>query len=185
MDLDQTHLKKLGFLSAYFIILAFLLWNHVLADLILHLLVISALIWFFYEYLQKRSPAELNIAFELGIFLMLFDFIVENAGAVLGLWQVVQTTFHVAYVPIEIMALTLIGGAAWALAQPGKFTRINSAIDILFFSAFGALGEYMLIKNNIMHYANGWTSMHAFLGYFITWSLLHYLRYRVLPLIRK
>jgi hypothetical protein len=185
MDIEKNHLRRLGVLFIYFLILAYLLWTYQIGEIILHVLVISAIVWFFYEYLQKNSLRDLNAAFELGLFLMLFDFLVENIGATLDLWEVTQTIFHVVYVPIEIMALTLIGGTAWALAQPKEFNKINSAIDMLFFSAFGALGEFLLIKNNVMFYSNGWTSIHAFFGYFITWGILHYLRYRVLPIVLR
>ena len=80
---------------------------------------------------------------------------------------------HVGYVPIEIMLICLIGGAAWALAQPRKFNLANATADTLLFTAFGAIGEFVLIRNGIMHYYPPWTSVFAVLGYFITWVILH------------
>jgi hypothetical protein len=185
MDIDKSHAKKIGFLFIYFLILAYLLWTYNIGEIILPILVLSAILWFFLEYLTGVKQKDLNAAFEIGLFLMLFDFAVENIGGLMDLWQVTQTAFHVIFVPIEIMALTLIGGTAWALAQPKKFNKINSALDILLFSIFGAAGEFLLIKNGMMFYSGGWTSIHAFLGYFITWSILHYLRYKIVPIIWK
>lgn len=184
MALDKPHATRLVVLFVYFLLLAFILWKYDVGYIILPVLVASAVIWFIYEYTRGVKKKALNAAFEIGLFLMLFDFVVQNLGALLDLWQVVDTALHVIYVPIEIMALTLIGGTAWALAQPKNFNRINSALDVLLFSVFGAAGEFLLIKNNVMFYSGGWTSLHAFLGYFITWSILHYLRYNVVPFFR-
>ena len=185
MNLDRNHGYRIGILFIFFTILALLLWQYDVGYSILPLLLIGALVWFAYEYMQGTNRKQLNAAFEIGLFLMLFDFAVENIGAILGLWEVTQSLFKVVYVPIEIMALTLIGGTAWALAQPKKFNKINSVLDILLFSVFGALGEFLLIKNGIMAYSGGWTSIHAFIGYFITWNILHYLRYNVVPIVWK
>jgi hypothetical protein len=185
MNLDNAHAMRIGILFIFFSLLAILLWTYDVGYVILPLLLVGALIWFVYEYLHKKDKTLLNAAFEIGLFLMIFDFAVENIGAILGLWEVTQSLFKVIYVPIEIMALTLIGGCAWAMAQPKAFNKINSALDILLFSVFGALGEFLLIKNGIMFYSGGWTSIHAFLGYFITWNILHYLRYNIVPLVWK
>lgn len=185
MDINRNHGLHIAILFIFFIILALWLWQFDVGYPILPILVASALVWFVYEYVHGINKKELNSAFEIGLFLMLFDFAVENLGAVFGLWEVTESLFKVIHVPIEIMALTLIGGTAWALAQPKKFNKINSALDILLFSVFGAVGEFLLIKNGIMFYSGGWTSIHAFLGYFITWNILHYLRYNVVPLVWK
>jgi ABC-type polysaccharide transport system permease subunit len=69
---------------------------------------------------------------------------------------------------------------AWALYLPKKFRLSYSLFDILFFSFFGALGEALLIKNGLMVYTGGWTTTHAFFGYFVTWVILHTIRYKVL-----
>jgi hypothetical protein len=185
MDLEKTHATKLGILFIFFVILAYILLNFEIGYLVLPVLLVSAVIWLIYEYSRGVKKKNLNAAFEIGLFLLLFDFAVENLGALFDLWQFTETMMHVITVPIEIMGLTLIGGTAWALAQPKKFNRINSAFDILLFSLFGMVGEFLLIQNGMMFYSGGWTSAHAFLGYFITWSILHYLRYRVVPIIWK
>jgi len=185
MALDKNHATKIGILFVYFCILAYILWTYDVGYIILPILVLSSIAWLLYEYSHGVKQAVLNAASGIGLFLMLFDFIVENVGAFFGLWQVGTSALFVIFVPIEIMALCLIGGTAWALAQPKKFSRMDSVLDIMLFSAFGTLGEFLLIKNGIMTYSGGWTSIHAFIGYFITWCLLHYLRYKVVPIIFK
>jgi hypothetical protein len=177
-NFDSVHAAKIGVLFAYFCALAYLLWNYDVGYAILPVLVASGLAWLLYEHSLKPKPAALRSALFIGLFLMVFDFIVENAGAALGLWQVTKTALYVAYVPLEIMILTLAGGTAWALAQPRRFSPLDSCIDIALFSVFGMLGEFMLIRNGIMAYAGGWTSFHAFFGYLATWCLLTWLRYR-------
>jgi len=179
VNLDRPHAAKLGVLFAYFCLLAYALWNYPVGYQILPVLVLSAAAWLLYGYSRGPKPAELRAAAFIGLFLMLFDFAVQNAGAALGLWQVTLTAFHVLHVPIEIMLLTLIGGTAWALAQPKKFGLIDSALDIALFSVFGMVGEFMLIRNGVMSYSGGWTPAYAFAGYLVTWCMLTWLRYRI------
>jgi hypothetical protein len=184
MAIDKEHLFRVAVLFLYFCTVAFLLWAYDLGYIILPILVISAALWLIIEFFHGVKKKDLYAALEIGLFLMVFDFIIENFGAALGFWQTTKTALPVIHVPIEIMLLTLIGGTAWALAQPKEFSRINSALDIVLFSVFGALGESLLIKNQVMVYMSGWNPVFAFLGYFITWSMLHYLRYRAVPVFK-
>jgi len=115
----------------------------------------------------------------VGAFLMLFDFAFENAGSVLGYWFSSKSAFFIAYVPVEIIFLTFVGGIAWALYLPRKFDLKFSIADIALFAIFGALGEWVLMQNGLMTYYNGWTSAHAFVSYAATWVLLHAFRYKL------
>ena len=175
IKLEANHLKTISILFAYFCILALAFYYLKPGYLIWPILILSAVAWLFIEF--KKSKNNLKIlkkALTLGIFLMLFDFIVENIGAYLNLWTAVQTTiFHVIAVPIEVMLVCIIGGAAWAMAQPKKPMLSNEFLDIIFFAFFGALGEYTLIQNNAMQYFTFWNSILAFTGYIITWAILH------------
>ena len=172
--MDNQHLAKIGMLLVYFSILAALFYYFTPGYVIFPILVASAVIWYAVEYKKNEMDLPLlKAAFFMGLFLMLFDFAVENLGGYLNLWQVKVTAMHVGYVPIEIMLLCLIGGAAWALAQPRKFGKVNALADTLLFTAFGALGEFVLIRNGIMYYYPPWASVLAVAGYFITWLLLH------------
>jgi len=135
-------------------------------------LVIGAFILFVYETVKTKKKPFIKYALLLGLFLMVFDFIVENLGFYAGLWTSPQSLFSVISVPIEIMALTVIGGYAWGMHLPLKFDKVYMVFEVLIFGFFGALGEYLLILNNMMIYTNGWTSVHAFFGYVITWIIL-------------
>lgn len=55
---------------------------------------------------------------------------------------------------------------------PDKYGYGFILIEALIFGFYGALGEFLLILNGIMVYAGGWTSAHAFAGYFAVWLLL-------------
>ena len=135
-------------------------------------LIIGALIWFVYETVKSKKRPLIKYALLLGLFLMVFDFIVENLGFYAGLWTSPQSLFPVISVPIEIMILTFVGCYAWGMHLPLKFDKLYMVFEVLIFGFFGALGEYLLILNNMMIYTNGWTSIHAFLGYTITWIIL-------------
>lgn len=144
------------------------------------ILVGSAVAWFIYEW-KNNKKFDLVRAFALGIFLMLFDWFVETYGLFLGQWQTAHSLFFVgAAVPIEIMLLCLIGGTAWAMHFPKKFSWVYVAGDTLIFAFFGTLGEYLMQLNGLMVYMNGWTSAHAFIGYAITWLIMSAAWYRVI-----
>jgi hypothetical protein len=115
----------------------------------------------------------------VGAFLCIFDFAFENAGSVLGYWFSTNSAFFVLHVPLEIIFLTFVGGVAWAMYLPKKFDLKFSIADIALFAMFGAVGEWVLIQNGLMHYYQGWTSLHAFVSYGLTWVLLHAVRYKL------
>lgn len=140
-------------------------------------LLILAILWLGYELNQPKKRKILNQALALGLFLMLFDFVIENGGFFAGLWTSPQSIFLVIAVPIEIIALTIIGGTAWALHIPEKPSHSYIAFELLIFGIFGALGEYLLMLNGMMVYTGGWTSIHAFFGYVITWVVLFWVWY--------
>jgi hypothetical protein len=142
-------------------------------------LIILAAIWAVYETAKPYKKDLRKSAFLLGLFLMIFDFVVENLGYFGGLWTSPRSAYPVISVPIEIIALTLIGGYAWAMHLPRKFNKAYFCFEILIFGFFGALGEFLLIKNGMMIYTNGWTSVYAFLGYVGTWIVLFAVWYKL------
>jgi len=172
---------KLLKLLAVFVILAIIFWIFKPGMLIWLILDICGVGWFLIELnLYKGDSSLIKKALLIGLFLMIFDFLVENSGKILGFWETYESSYFVLFVPIEIMILCLLGGAAWALYLPKKFNKLYSFFDILLFSFFGALGEFIIMKNNLMSYGGGWTSYYAFMGYAITWIILHFLNYRVI-----
>ncbi|MBN2095231.1 MAG: hypothetical protein JW727_04230 [Candidatus Aenigmarchaeota archaeon] len=135
-------------------------------------LLVIATLWLIYELMQPEKRRILKPALTLGFFLMALDFILQNLGFYAGLWSSPNSVFTVLAVPIEIMALALIGGSAWALHLPDRPDHEYISIEIMIFSVFGAIGEHLLILNGMMAYSGAWTAVHAFFGYVIVWMVL-------------
>ncbi len=161
-----------------FIFLAVLFWYFPpeYAYFIWWILVVCATVWLIIE-LRDRRDKDVGKAVEIGIFLMLFDFVVENLGKIVGFWRSYNSAYFVLAVPLEVMLLALIGGTAWALYQPKEFNWLYSLADIVVFAVFGTIGEYILVAKGLLIYGGGWTSSHAFLGYAATWAILHSIVY--------
>jgi hypothetical protein len=94
------------------------------------------------------------------------------------LWYT-TSQFHVGVVPLQVMGIAFFGGAAWALYLPRGFDLWHSLADCLVFATFGALGEHLLIGQVLFVYQQWWTSYDAFVAYFLTWVVLHYVKYGV------
>jgi len=146
------------------------------------ILLVFSTAWFLIEVkLNWNNKTRIKKALLIGLFLMIFDFVFENLGILdtfLGHWQSFHSLFFVLYVPIEIIFITLLGGAAWALYLPRKFNIFYSIGDVLLFSTYGMVGEYILNSSGIMYYRGGWIP-NEFIGYMVTWIILHVLAYKV------
>lgn len=145
-------------------------------------------ILFLFEY-RKATGNNLKIALFMGVFLMVFDFAFENVGTlVVGYWGTSDSSLFILAVPIEVMLTCFFGGTAWALYilsvhtlfvskygghsnKPLRFSLI--LLDLVFFGAGGAAAERSLIQRGVMYYALGWTTLHAFVAYFATWTIMH------------
>src|SRR5271169_5274626 len=168
--------RKLELLTVYFVFLAAVLYSVKLGQASWYVILVSAIAWFGLEANENRG--RLTSAMEVGAFLLIFDFIFENSGWLAGLWYT-KSEFHVGVVPLQVMGIAFFGGAAWALYLPRKFNLGHSIVDCLVFATFGALGERLLIGQVLFVYQQGWTSYDAFVAYFLTWVILHFVRYRV------
>lgn len=168
--------RQLALLTVYFVFLAVVLYYVKLGQLSWYVVLVSALAWFGLEANENRR--RMRSAMEVGAFLLIFDFIFENSGWLAGLWYT-TSEFHVGVVPLQVMGIALFGGAAWALYLPRKFNLWHSLADCLVFATFGALGERLLIGQVLFVYQQWWTSYDAFAAYFMTWVILHFVRYRV------
>jgi hypothetical protein len=146
-------------------------------------LIATALAWLFYEWNFHGKPV--IPALSLGVFLVVFDWIIENAGGILGFWYTKHSIFTVGYVPIEIMVLILVGGTAWAMHLPARLNKKFVYLECLLFGLFGAFGEWLFQLNDLMVYGNGWTSIHAFFGYAIVWFILFWVWYTVINKRKK
>ena len=144
-------------------------------------LLFFALAWFVIEWIAwKPEPGRIRKAMLVGVFLLAFDFIVENSGWIYGLWETKNSALAIGIVPIEIMLVCLIGGTAWALYLPRKFDWVLSTADIVVFAMFGALGEHMMRQAGLMFYYEWWNFGWALVAYAFTWMILHFVRYRLL-----
>lgn len=167
-------------LLVVFMLLALLLLVPNLGGFFYVSLVFFSIVFLAFELVIDAGGKSFLRAAFVGVFLMVFDFAVESAGGVAGLWVTRGSVFQAGYVPVEIMLVCLLGGTAWALYLPKNFNLKYGVFDVLFFSSFGVFGESLMRGANLMSYSGGWTVAHAFLGYAFTWMMLHVLRYKVL-----
>ncbi len=151
---------------------------------------------FLFEY-RKSTPKNLKAALLLGTFLMVFDFIFENVGTlVFDYWGTFGSSLFILAVPIEVMLTCFFGGTAWALYVLSAHTSFISKyrnqsnptlryslilLNLLFFGAGGAAAEWSLIQRGVMYYTGGWTTPHAFVAYFATWTMLHVILNKLRP----
>jgi len=146
------------------------------------IILLLSTVWFFIEIkLNWENKTRIKKALYIGLFLMVFDFVFENLGVYntfLGQWRSFHSLFFVLNVPIEIIFVTILGGTAWALYIPKKFNIFYSLGDILLFSTYGMVGEYILNSHGVMEYRGGWIP-NEFIGYMITWIILHILAYKI------
>ncbi|VVB65688.1 Uncharacterised protein [Candidatus Gugararchaeum adminiculabundum] len=177
----KPEIVTLGILSILFVLMGAAFLNVTLGSWCWWILVAAAIGFFLYEL----KVNEIGITSELakkallvGLFLMLFDFGVENTGWILGYWHTQNGIIAVGTVPLAVMLVCFIGGAGWALYLPKKFDLGFSLYDSLVFAFWGALGEWVLSTQGLMVYTKGWTSALAFGAYFITWAVLHWVRYK-------
>lgn len=169
------------FLTLLFMVLGGLFYFTIVPKALMYsTLLFFAVAWFVLEfYAWKDHMERVKKAVLVGLFLMLFDFVVENSGAIFGLWMTHDSLFAIGIVPIEIMLVCLIGGTAWALYLPRKFDAVHSIVDILVFAFFGAMGENLLGLAGLMSYYQWWNFGWAVLAYALTWAILHFVKYKV------
>ncbi len=121
-----------------------------------------------------RPPhAQLKNAFLLGLFLALFDFVFENAGAQAGLWYSQGGFAYLLAVPIQVVFIALMAGAAFHLVLPARKDALYMVSTALLIAAIGTGIEAILLDHGLLTYAGGWTSTHAILSYWATFMLMH------------
>lgn len=168
--------RRLALLTAYFVIIGALLYSVDVGQLSWYLILGSSLVWFAIEARENRG--RILEGMKIGAFLLVFDFVFENSGWLAGLWYT-KSQVAVGVVPLQVMGIAFFGGTAWALYLPRRFSLSHSIADSLVFAFFGALGEWLLIGQVLFVYQQWWTSYDAFVAYFLTWVILHFVRYRV------
>ncbi len=125
---------------------------------------------------KKRVDVKPFVA--MGLFLAVFDFIVETAGGALGFWTTSGSVFPIGFVPIEVFFIAFAAGVAYRIVFPPKFSLKFGIASSLLIAVVGTGIESLLLSAGLLHYAGGWTSWHALVAYFLTFLMLHYVNSR-------
>jgi hypothetical protein len=110
----------------------------------------------------------------LGLFLALFDFVVETAGALAGLWVSSSSTMMLGFVPIEVLGIAICAGSAYAMLFPKKCDCALTITGSFLIAAVGVCIEGMLMGFNVLNYLGPWTAFHALLAYWATFWMLNW-----------
>lgn len=123
--------------------------------------------------IQHPDRRVLKHAALLGLFLVLFDFAFENAGAMAGLWYSQGGWAYLGAVPVQVFFIALLAGGAFHLVLPARKDMLYIAATSLLIAAVGTGIESLLLDHGLLTYAGGWTSTHALLAYWATFMLMH------------
>jgi len=126
----------------------------------------------------------LKPALVLGLFLMVFDFLFESLGAVLGLWHInpANSILMLGVVPVEVLLIAFFAGATYyyILAPKTDFKRM--VFTALMIATAGMVLEKELIALNHMTYSPdsatfiSWNPIYAFIAYFAVFTLLYFIK---------
>jgi|GEM_PF-1751938 len=123
--------------------------------------------------LLRPDRRTLKHAALLGLFLALFDFVFENAGAQAGLWYSQGGWAYLMAVPVQVIVIALLAGATFHLVMPARKDMLYITASSLLIAAVGTGIEAMLLDHGLLTYSGGWTSTHAVMAYWATFMLLH------------
>ncbi|MEM3770731.1 MAG: hypothetical protein QXW80_00165 [Candidatus Micrarchaeia archaeon] len=131
----------------------------------------------YYLIKDKTSKSKLNElnsrAIRLGIFLLVFDFIFENLGLLLGYWYTSGSILQLGAVPIEVMGIAFCAGFTYAVLFPRKFDTKLGFFSSVWIAAAGTAIEAILVSQGVLTYIGGWTSLHAFVSYLAAFMIMH------------
>lgn len=132
---------------------------------------LGALCLFVYSFIMYKKTVVKY--FLIGAFLLVFDFIIETTGGILGLWVSTGSLLLIGYVPIEVMVMCLFGGTGWAIQFDNRVRYKDHYLFFLIVSGIcGAFGEQILIECGVMSYGNWWNLYCALVAYILTSLLL-------------
>ncbi len=138
-----------------------------------YLLIVAASIFGCIVAAMRPSKDQLKKALLLGLFLAIFDFAFENAGAHAGLWYSQGGFAYLLAVPVQVFFIALLAGGAFHLVLPARKDALYTTSTALLIAAIGTGIESLLLDHGLLTYAGGWTSTHAILAYWATFMLLH------------
>ncbi len=137
------------------------------------LLIAAISIWAIAYYLVRPNKETKRRAVALGLFLLIFDYIFENIGYQLGLWEASGSIYRLLAPPIEVMVVAFLSGYTYSLIFPKKFDWNIGLSSSLLIAVVGTAFEAILVGQNLLTYTGGWTSYHALISYFVTFLMLH------------
>lgn len=123
--------------------------------------------------LLKPKKQVMSRAMKLGLFLFAFDFIIENAGLLLGYWHTCGSVLQLMAVPLEVALIAFLAGCAYALLFPPKFDWSLGAASSLLIAVVGTGIEAIIVGQGVLVYTGGWTSYHTLAAYFAAFLLMH------------
>ncbi len=128
---------------------------------------------------QRKKRVDVKQFAALGLFLALFDFVVETAGGLLGFWSSSGSVLALGFVPIEVFFIAFAAGVAYRIVFSPTFSLAFGVASSLLIAVVGVGIESVLLGEGLLHYANGWTSWHALVAYFATFLVMHVINSRV------
>ena len=147
------------------------------------IILVPAVAWFAVELKIKwKDKRRIIKAITIGILLVTFNLIINYQGEIRGIYTISShySLFFILGNPIELLFLSLFGGAAWFLHLPKKFDLLYSTADIIMLSSFGTITELFILRpNNLMTYLTV-AFPDPFFTYAVVWLILHLFYYKVL-----
>jgi len=131
------------------------------------------------EKKKEKKRVELKLFAVMGLFLAVFDFVVETTGGLLGLWTTTGSVFALGFVPVEVFFIAFAAGVAYRIVFPREFLLAFGVASSLLIAVVGTGIESLLLDAGLLHYAGGWTSWHALAAYFATFFVMHIVNSRL------
>lgn len=148
---------------------------------LLLLLIIAAAIWLLAIKTKKLNKKETEKAVTFGIGLLIFDFIFESIGAMLGLWTINESLFMIGAVPFEVSLIAFFAGYVFTMVFPRKIKPPMGALFIFLIAVIGVSFEIILVHYGVLTYLAGWTSFHALVAYFVVFYAILELNAKIKP----
>jgi len=137
------------------------------------LLITAIALWAVIFYFKRPDKTTRKRAVKLGLFLLVFDFVFENIGYVLGLWEATGSIYRVIAPPIEVVGIALLAGYTYSVLFPKKFDWNLGLASSLLIAVTGVAFESILIGEKLLAYTGWWDSYFALVSYFVTFLIMH------------
>ena len=125
------------------------------------------------------KPRDKGRMLKLGVFLALFDFAFESAGAAADFWASKGSVLFLGAVPVEIFAVALFAGGAYALLFPPVFDFKKTAFYAIPIAIAGTAIEALMISQGSLEYSLPWTAYLALPAYWLAFLLVGYVNSRL------